>query len=111
MTGLTITLSGADQLARTAHAVADQLRAGLDHDAAAEEVVGYITHPRGTPAGVARGLRVEPTDDGFALVAAGTSEPFLARFLGDPFDARSQAVVDEYAHQVEQLLDDTLRGA
>lgn len=111
MAGLTLTLDGADQLARTAREVADALAAGLDHEAAAEEVVGYIRHPAGTPAGVARGLHVEPTDDGFALAANGTNEPFLTRFLTDPFDARAQAVVDQYAQQLEQLLDTTLQGA
>lgn len=109
MARLAITLDGADQLASTARQVADQL-GSLDGEAAAPEVVGYITHPVGTPAGVARGLHVEPTDDGFALVATGTNEPFLTRFLTDPFDARAQAVVEQYAQQLEQLLE-TIQGA
>lgn len=108
---LHISLDGADQLAGTVRQVADQLERGLDNEAAAEEVVGYITHPTGTPAGVARGLHVEPTADGFALAATGTSEPFLTRFLTDPFDTRAQAVADQYAQQIQQLLDNTLQGA
>lgn len=105
----TIEARGADQLAATAAQLADQLRAGLDGEDAAEEVIGYIQHPHGTPAGVARGLHREPTPLGFALIATGP-EPFLQRFLTDPFDARADAVADQYAHQLEQLLTQ-LRGA
>lgn len=109
MSGLAVTLQGAEQLARTAGQVAEQLRAGLDNEAASRDVIGYVKHPAGTPAGVARGLHVEPTDDGFALVADGTNEPFLLRFLTDPFDTRAQAVADQYATQLQQLVD-TIRG-
>jgi hypothetical protein len=105
----TLELQGADRLAETAQAVADQLRAGLDNDTAGQEVIGYIQHPVGTPAGVASDLTFQATPMGFAIAAVG-DEPFVQRFLTDPFDARAEAVADAYARQLEQLLD-TLRGA
>lgn len=106
---MTVELQGADRLAATAAAVADQLRAGLDNEKAGQEVIGHIRHPRGTPAGVARDLTFEATPMGFALTANGDG-PLVQRFLTDPFDARAQAVADEYAQQLEQLLTQ-LRGA
>lgn len=105
----TVQLKGADQLAATARAVADQLRTGLDNDQAGQEVIGHMKHPSGTPAGVARGLTLTTTPMGFAISATGDG-PFLDRFLTEPFDARAQAVADQYAQQLQQLLDN-LQGA
>lgn len=101
-------LDGADQLAATAAELAALLRGGLDGEAAAEELVGYITHPR-TP-GFARDLHVEPTPAGFALVATGT-EPLVQALLSDPFDVRAQAIAENYADQLQQLVDETLKGS
>lgn len=110
MARLDVALEGGDKLAATARAASEQLAAGLDHEAAAQEVIGYIRHPGGTPAGIARGLHVEPLEDGFALAATGSNDGFLTRFLTDPFDVRAQAVVDQYATQLQELLD-TIEGA
>jgi hypothetical protein len=104
-----VQVQGADRLAATAQQVADRLRTGLDHEQAGEEVIGYIRHPTGIPAGVASRLTFTAAPMGFTLGAVG-EEPFLQRFLAEPFNTRAEAVADQYAEQLEQLLA-TLKGA